>query len=50
MVIPHDAARKVADATGLCVRREAAILEAARKPSSNVDILRRALASADEIH
>jgi regulator of RNase E activity RraA len=50
VVIPHDVARKVPEAAGLCMRREAVILEAARKPGFNVDILRKALASADEIH
>lgn len=50
VVIPIDAARKVPAAAQLCTRREAVILEAARKPGFNVDILKKALASADEIY
>lgn len=50
VVIPHAVADKVAAAAGLLQKREAVILDAARKPGFNVEILARAMANADEIH
>lgn len=50
VVIPLAVADKVADAAALLQRREAVILEAARRPGFNVEILARAMAGADEIH
>jgi regulator of RNase E activity RraA len=50
VVIPHDVARKVAEAADLLGRREAVILNAVKKPGFKVDDLKRAIADADEIH
>jgi hypothetical protein len=43
-------ADKVAGAAALLQKREAVILEAARKPGFSIDVLARAMADADEIH
>lgn len=50
VVIPRAAARKVPEAAAKIARREAVILEAARSPGFNVEMLARAMADADEIH
>jgi regulator of RNase E activity RraA len=50
VVIPHAVARKLAAAAGLCARREAPILKAARSPGFSIAVLEAALAEADEIH
>jgi regulator of RNase E activity RraA len=50
VVIPHDVARKVADAALLCGRREEPILKVARSKDFSLDKLARAMAEAAEIH
>ena len=50
VVIPHDAAPKIEAACGLLARKEAIILDIARKPSFTVDQLKGALQKMDEIH
>jgi regulator of RNase E activity RraA len=50
VVIPHDFAAKLLEATELCGRREAPILEVARSPSFSLDQLRAALIRSAEIH
>jgi regulator of RNase E activity RraA len=50
VVIPANAARKLAAAATLCGRREQPILSAARSPGFSIEVLEAALAAADEIH
>ena len=50
VVIPFAVADKIAAAAALLQKREAVILEAARKPGFNAEILARAMAGADDIH
>ncbi len=50
VVIPHDVARKVADAAVLCGRREEPILKVARSKDFTLDKLAAAMAEAAEIH
>jgi regulator of RNase E activity RraA len=50
VVIPFAVADKVAGAAALLQKREAVLLEAARKTGFNIDVLTRAMADADEIH
>jgi len=50
VVIPHAVARRVRATADLLARREAVILEAARAPGFNADVLARAIGEADEIH
>jgi regulator of RNase E activity RraA len=50
VVIPHDAASKIKAACDLLARKEAIILEIARKPGFTVDQLKGALQKMDEIH
>lgn len=50
VVIPLAVADKVPGAAALLQKREAVILEAARSPGFNVEMLARAMADADEIH
>jgi regulator of RNase E activity RraA len=50
VVIPHAIAEKVPAACELMARKEAVILEMARKPGFTVAMLREALARQDEIH
>jgi regulator of RNase E activity RraA len=50
VVIPHEVAREVPRAAELCGRREAPILQAARRPGFSVEALERAMGEADEIH
>ena len=50
VVVPLAAARKIPEAAKRIARREAVLLEAARRPDFSVEDVRRALAAADEIH
>jgi regulator of RNase E activity RraA len=50
VVVPADCVKKLPGAIALLVRREAVILEAARAPGFNVEILKKAMADAAEIH
>ena len=50
VVIPHAVARRVRATADLLARREAVILEAARAPGFNADVLARAIGEADDIH
>jgi regulator of RNase E activity RraA len=50
VVIPQDAAPKIKAACDLLARKEAVILEIARKPGFTVDQLKVALQKMDEIH
>jgi regulator of RNase E activity RraA len=50
VVIPHAAARRLAAAAALCVRREVPLLTAARSEGFSLAQLEAAFASADEIH
>ena len=50
VVIPHAAARQVPAAAARVARREAVILDAARRPGFDAEALARAIGSADEIH
>ncbi|MCS6854908.1 MAG: RraA family protein [Elioraea sp.] len=50
VVIPHEVAARVPEAAALCARREAVILEAARRPGFGIAELRAALARMGEIH
>ncbi|TAM85830.1 RraA family protein [bacterium] len=50
VVIPLDAAPHIPRAVELCARREAVILDTARRPGFDLASLRAALEHADEIH
>jgi regulator of RNase E activity RraA len=50
VVIPHDVVRLIPAAIDLIARKEAVILEMARRPDFDIEKLRDALARADEIH
>jgi regulator of RNase E activity RraA len=50
VVIPASVAAKLPDACALLGRREAVILEAAKRPDFSFAVLARALAAAEEIH
>ncbi|TAM56386.1 RraA family protein [bacterium] len=50
VVIPHTVAAEVPAAAALCARREAVVLEAARRSGFDITRLRAALENADEIH
>jgi regulator of RNase E activity RraA len=50
VVIPHAAAEKIPAACDLLARREAVILDKARKPGFTVEDLKRAFAEQDDIH
>lgn len=50
VVIPHELVEKVSAACELMARKEAVILEMARQPGFNVEMLKEALAKQDEIH
>jgi hypothetical protein len=49
-VIPHEAAPKIKAACDLLARKEAVILDIARKPGFTVEQLKAALQKMDEIH
>ena len=50
VVIPHAVAEKIPAACDLLARKEAAILDKARKPGFTVEDLKRAFAEQDDIH
>lgn len=50
VVIPDDVVRQLPAAVDLCTRREAVILEMARRPDFDIAKLKDALARSDEIH
>jgi regulator of RNase E activity RraA len=50
VVIPHAVARKIAGACDLLARREAVLIEAAKKPGFTFEILAKAIADSAEIH
>jgi regulator of RNase E activity RraA len=50
VVIPHALAAKIPAACDLLARKEAVILDAARKPGFGIEQLRKALQAQDEIH
>lgn len=50
VVIPHDAARKIVDAVDLLTRKEAVLIEAAKKPGFDIAALRKAIGDQDDIH
>lgn len=50
VVIPHDVARDIPAAAALVVRREAVILDVARKPGFNAKRLAAAMDESNEIH
>lgn len=50
VVVPHDCVKKLPGAIDLMGRREAVILEVARAPGFNVEILKKAMADSAEIH
>ena len=50
VVIPHAVAQRIPAAVDLLIRRESVILEAARSPSFNIEVLKKAMADSSEIH
>jgi regulator of RNase E activity RraA len=50
VVIPHGVEKKVVDAAALIARREAVLINAARQPGFSVDVLKRAIGEAEDIH
>ncbi len=50
VVVPHDCVKRLPDAIDLLGRREAVILNVARAPGFNVEILKKAMADSAEIH
>ncbi len=50
VVVPHDVAADIPAAVDLLVRKEAVILGAARGEGFGINVLRKALADAEEIH
>ena len=50
VVIPHNVARDIPEASKLLGRREAVILDACRQPDFDVEMLGRAMASSADIH
>jgi len=50
VVIPHGVACQVPEAAALLARRESVVLEACRNPDFDVEMLRKAMGDADEIH
>ena len=50
VVVPPDAVRKIPDAVALIAKREARLLEAARKPGFGIEALKAALGEAADIH
>ena len=50
VVVPHHCVRALPDAIDLLTRREAVILDVARAPGFNVEILKKAMADSAEIH
>ena len=50
VVVPADCVKELPAAIDVLTRREAVILDAARSPGFNVDILKKAMADSAEIH
>ena len=50
VIIPHEAAREVPAAAELCMRREAPILEACKKPDFSAEVMAKVLREVSEIH
>jgi regulator of RNase E activity RraA len=50
VVIPHAVARRVPEACALIARKEAVLIEAARKPGFSVRVLREAMGKQADIH
>ena len=50
VVVPNQCVKELPDAIDLLTRREAVILDVARSPDFNVEILKKAMADAAEIH
>ena len=50
VIIPHDVADKIKGACDLLTRKEAVILDQARQPGFNIEILKAALMKQEEIH
>ncbi len=50
VVVPRDCVKDLPDAIDLLTRREAVILDVARAPGFNVEILKQAMADSAEIH
>ena len=50
VVVPDHCVKKLPDAIDLLTRREAVILDVARSPEFNVEILKKAMADSAEIH
>jgi regulator of RNase E activity RraA len=50
VVIPHNVAEKIPAACDLLARKEAVILDKARKPGFTIEMLKKAFAEQDDIH
>ncbi len=50
VIIPAGSASKVIEAAALIARKEAVILSAAKQPGFTVEVLKRAMGEADDIH
>ena len=50
VVVPEECVKELPSAIDLLTRREAVILEVARSPGFNVEILKKAMADSAEIH
>ena len=50
VVAPNQCVKELPDAIDLLTRREAVILDVARSPDFNVEILKKAMADSAEIH
>ena len=50
VVVPNQCVKELPDAIDLLTRREAVILDVARSPDFNVEILKKAIADSAEIH
>jgi len=50
VVVPADAVRRIPETVDLLIRREKVILDAARSPGFNIDVLREAMGQQKDIH
>jgi len=50
VIIPADAVKKIPDVIDLITRKEGKILDAARKPDFNIDVLKQVLNEVADIH
>ncbi len=50
VVIPLEAAPKLPECIDLCIRREAVILDACKRPDFNIEMLKQAIGNSAEIH